>query len=374
MAAPTHPRGTTGSRKATGRGPVPLRIALAVASLAVTVAVGLSCTAGAATVRASDPPLQSTVLTAPLPGFVAAPVGPTNGPLTATEFASQSSDPEQAETQFAALASQPGFGSFIRLWTDRDGSGSGANDLAVLLFRIPDTAQAAAFTSGLRVPFQGSRATIPFVVPSVPGAQGFSIKVTTPVDATEQVVVFRAGHYVSMIQLASVTSPTNTTPLTTSQAITVSYEQYQLLAQADPAGAHPKATAPPARAPVHSATTAPGVASTSPRSGGAPLVTLLVMIALVVFAAGAALVVYRRRHRDDAVPAPTTDPWGPDGVFASFGAFDTRPLDDHPGGPDEVGRRGPTGQHPVQTVPSLVPSAPLESAGRPARHSEPARA
>ena len=33
--------------------------------------------------------------------------------------------PQQAEAQFNALAAQPGFGAFIRLWTDRTGSGPG---------------------------------------------------------------------------------------------------------------------------------------------------------------------------------------------------------------------------------------------------------
>ena len=55
--------------------------------------------------------------------------------------------------------------------------------------------------------------------------------------AIEQVVVFRAGRYVSMVQLASATSTSNPAALSRSQAITVSFQQYQLLHLLDPAGA-----------------------------------------------------------------------------------------------------------------------------------------
>lgn len=288
---------------------------------------------------ATSPPLESMVLSQPLPGFVAALAGPTNGSLTATEFASQSADPQQATSQFAALASESGFGAYIRLWTDRQGSGAGANDLAVLLFRIPEAVDAEAFAAGLRDPFESSRAIESFAVPSVPGARGYSVQVANPVHATEQVVVFGAGHYVSMIQLASTTSSSNPTPLTSSQAITVTYQQYRLLRQGDPVGAATASTHPrPA------ATAAPTVA---PRSGGISLavVVLVLVVLAVLLAVAVGLMAVRRRRRGAEAARSVGDPWGPDGIFAALGAGHPREL-----AIEDGGVRGP------RPVPSVVPA------------------
>jgi hypothetical protein len=335
---------------------------VAVLLVAVTVAA-LSMAgvgpAGADATGTAVPSLASAVLDQALPGFAAVPAGPTNGPLTATEFASQSSNPQQAERQFAALAAHPGFGAFIRLWTDRAGPGLGANDLAVLLFRIPDDTTARSFTDGLLVPFEGSHATRRFDVPSVPGAHGYSITVTTPVDATEQVVVFRAGRYVSMIQLASTTSTSNPDPLTSTQAVTASYEQYQLLRQVDPLGSAPVTT--PGRPPNRT----PSAAVTTAGSTGLALWVLVVVVVLAAIGAGLWLVV--RRRRSEVAPAhgpdPLADPWAPDGIFASFGAIDPRSRPEDASGPDTSGRPEPwpgvtDRGRPAQMVPALVPAGP----------------
>ena len=343
------------------------------AAVAALVVTGPPRTAAAATDRTVAPvvpPLESTVLTAPMPGFVVAPAGPTNGPLTATEFASQSSDPQQAEEQFAALSAQPGFGSFIRLWTDRGGSGSGANDLAVLLFRIPGVTEPSAFANGLAAAFHGSKGTTPFTVPSIPGAQGYSIQVSSPVAATEQVVVFQAGHYVSMIQLASATSASNPTPLTTSQAITVGYEQFQLLRQVDPGGTVPTPTSvvPPYVAPLPGPIKHRVGSVGGPRSEAWPLVALIAMVVLVLAVAGSLLVVNRRRSRED--------PWGPDGIFAAFGALDTRSEDEGArsrAGAAETGPSGDAPEHPVRSIPSLVPSVEADSRESAGRQATPVR-
>lgn len=320
-----------------------------------------------------EPSLQSAVLAQPLPGFAAVPVGPTNGPLTATEFASQSSNPRQAKQQFATLSAQPGFGAFIRLWTDRDGPGHGANDLVVLVFRIPDVTQSGEFTAGLVAPFEDLHTADPFSVPSVPGARGYSIQVTTPVDATEQVVAFRAGQYVSMIELASTTSATNPTPLTRSQAITVGYQQYQLVRHVDPNGstsATPVPTAPRS-ATKHGAPTPVTGAGRSP--GLVWPLALAVSICAVAVVALAGVLTIRRRRRGRTPESPA-DPWSPDGVFASFGAVDPGQVGvvGDPPDPEDghwplgtVGTDQPRPARPARPVPSLAsvdaPSGPADT-------------
>ena len=286
----------------------PTLVTLAAALGTVMTLVIPAGSTGAAATRPTDPPLATVVIAQPLPGFAAAPTGPTNGPLTAVEFASQSSTPRQAEAQFDALAAQAHFGAYIRLWTDRSDPGRGANDVAVLVFRIPRTGGSQAFAAGLQTPFVDSAGSVPFGVPSIPGARGISVPISTPVRAVEQIVVFRAGQYVTMSELASATAASNPDPLTPSEAISVSYQQYQLLRHGDPAGS---SDAPPAASP-------PPAVIHAGSSGEWPVVALVVVVLAVVVAVMAVIV--RRRRGSSATAGPVTDPWAPGGLFDQFGA------------------------------------------------------
>jgi hypothetical protein len=307
-------------------------------------------TAGAA--GATRPPLDRLVLGRPLPGYSPAPAGPTDGPLTASEFASQSSDPQQAERQFDALAAQSGFGAVIRLWTDGSGGGEGENDLAVLLFRIPTVRDAQAFAAGLGVPFATSVDATPFAVPSVPGARGYTVQIATPVHAVEQIVVLRTGQYVAMVQLASSAAPTNHGLLTPAQAVAVSFQQFAALRFGDPAGssALPTAAAPPP------------VATAPPVSSGTP-VALVAAAALLVLAAavGGVLLVRRRRRPAERVEAEAPDPWGPGGLLEAFGAV-------VPGTGSASGARPPWPTDPIgapqaRAVPVLATTGAAPSPG-----------
>ena len=195
----------------------------------------------ATTPAPSVPPLGSLMLSQPLAGFAVAPPGPSDGPLTASEFASQSSDPTQAEARFEALAAQPGFDAYIRLWTEKDRSGQVANDMACLLFRIPHLDDAGSFADDLAASFAGSPGVAPFDVPGIAGGRGYTVEVTAPVRASEEIIVFRSGPYVSMVQLASVASVANGSALTSNQAIAVSQRQFAALSPGVRAGTVPVA-------------------------------------------------------------------------------------------------------------------------------------
>jgi hypothetical protein len=317
-----------------------------VAVLAVLQVPILSTSAGAGALPV-NPPLVSMVIAHPLPGYRAAPAGPTNGPLTAEEFASQSSAPRRAQRQFEGLANQPHFGAYIRLWADGSGPGRGSNDLAVLVFRIPRLDDAESFAAGLQAPFAGS-SSIPFDVPSVPSAHGYSVHISAPVRAVEQIVVFRAGQYVVMTELASASSVSNPGALTPSEAISVSYLQYQAIRTGDPLGSSDVKPAPAAPTP------------TAPAGGGISAWVVVVVVVLVVAVGGLAVLAIRRRRQpaslSDRVAA---DPWGPGGVFEAFGAV-------IPGDGDGSGQRHPVRDvdpdplHPARMVPALV-AAPLSA-------------
>jgi hypothetical protein len=344
-------RARAGAGAAAGAGAVVVATCVGAMAVIATLVLALQASilstpagAGALPVK---PPLASMVISRPLPGYRAAPPGPTNGPLTAEEFASQSSAPRRAEQQFEGLANQPHFGTYIRLWTDGSGPGRGSNDLAVLVFRIPRLDDAESFAAGLQAPFAGSSST-PFDVPSVPSAHGYSVHISAPVRAVEQIVVFRAGQYVVMTELASASSASNPGALTPSEAISVSYLQYQAVRTADPRGSSEVKPVP--AAPTPAAPTGGGVSAWG-----------LVLVVLVVVAGGLAVLAIRRRRRlasrSDRV---TADPWGPGGVFEAFGAVT-------PGDGNGSGHRHPVRDvdadplHPARMVPALV-AAPSSTA------------
>ncbi|HEX3839805.1 MAG TPA: DUF2510 domain-containing protein [Acidimicrobiales bacterium] len=174
----------------------------------------------------SYPPIATVMIQSPLPNFTVGAPGPTNGPLTAAELGALSTNPQQAESQFNRLATQKGFGAYLRLWTDANGPGKGANDIVVTLYRIPNLPDAASFASGSQQPYQQPGAATSFSVPSIPGAHGYTVSISSPSQVTEQVVLFRTGPYVAIVQLASSVAATNPASLNPSDAISVSFQQY----------------------------------------------------------------------------------------------------------------------------------------------------
>jgi hypothetical protein len=239
------------------------------------------------------PSMGSVVIPNPLPNFTAAAPGPTNGALTATELGALSSNPQVAEGQFNVLAKQAGFGAYLRLWTDANGPGKGANDIVITLYRIPNSQDADSFASGSQNPYQQPGAASSFSVPSIPGAHGYTVSITSPTQVTEQVVLFKSDPYVAIVQLASSVAITNPAPLNPSDAITVSYQQYTAIRHflGTPAGA-------------------PSGAATATAKSGSVLPTVLAVIAgLVVLAAVAWIAAgpprERRRRRRTAMFAPS---------------------------------------------------------------------
>ncbi|MGC8463104.1 MAG: hypothetical protein ACP5P9_05470, partial [Acidimicrobiales bacterium] len=245
--------------------------------------VGLLLVASAPAVPTSTTGLGGLVLSASLPGFATAPPGPTNGPLTASSFAAQSSDPRAAADEFAHAAAEPGFAAYLRLWTSTDAAAPAANDVAVELFRIPDHSREMTMLSELRQAY-GGPGTSAFVVPGIPGAEGRSMTATQPLDAQLRVVTFSAGPYVAVVQVAA-RAAQNPQPVGTTQAVDVSTSQYDVLSG-------------PAAAPTSSRSlgTPVGSSGTDPGRGGSSVGWWLLgaLGALVVLAAVGWLVLQRR--------------------------------------------------------------------------------
>jgi hypothetical protein len=227
------------------------------------------------------PPIASVMIQNPLPNFTVGAPGPTNGPLTAAELGALSTNPQQAETQFNRLATQKGFGAYLRLWTDANGPGKGANDIVVTLYRIPNLQDAASFASGSQQPYQQPGAATGFSVPSIPGGHGYTVAITSPSQVTEQVVLFRTGPYVAIVQLASSVAATNPASLNPSDAIAVSFQQYT-------AALHAVAVQTPGT---------PAGAPSTAKSGSVLPVVLAIIAGVVVLAAVAWLAAGPPRER-----------------------------------------------------------------------------
>ena len=240
------------------------------------------------------PAIGSVVILSPLPNFTAAAPGPTNGALTAAELGALSSDPQKAEGQFNVLAKQAGFGAYLRLWTDANGPGKGANDIVITLYRIPNSQDADSFASGSQKPYQQPGAASSFAVPSIPGAHGYTVSITSPTQVTEQVVLFKSDPYVAIVQLASSVATSNPAALNPSDAITVSFQQYTAIR-------HSLGT-PTAGAPS-------GTASAASKPGSIVPTVLAVIGALVVLAVIAWIAAGpprdRRRRRRAGLFAPS---------------------------------------------------------------------
>jgi hypothetical protein len=242
----------------------------------------------------ASPAISSVVIPSPLPNFTAAAPGPTNGALTAAELGALSSDPQKAESQFDVLAKEAGFGAYLRLWTDANGPGRGANDIVITLYRIPNSQDADSFASGSQKPYQQPGAASSFPVPSIPDAHGYTVSISSPSQVTEQVVLFKSDPYVAIVQLASSVAASNPAPLNPSDAIGVSFQQYTAIRHA--------LGAPAAGAPS-------GTASATAKPGSILPTVLAVIAGLVVLAVVAWIAAgppRNRRHRRRAALLATS--------------------------------------------------------------------
>ncbi|MHB1549271.1 MAG: DUF2510 domain-containing protein [Acidimicrobiales bacterium] len=175
---------------------------------------------------ATYPNIARVVVGHTLPNFTARPPGPANGPLTVSEFGALSSDPKQAQARFRTVAGRAGFAAYLRLWTDAPRPGMRSNDIVITLYRIAVPTEAASFAAGSRTQYERAGTASTFSVPGIPGAHGYTVTISSPTAVTEQVVIFRSGPYIAIVQLASSTHGNNPAALDPSDAITVGFEQY----------------------------------------------------------------------------------------------------------------------------------------------------
>jgi hypothetical protein len=212
--------------------------------------------------------LSTVVLSASLPGFVANPTGPTNGPINQSNlkyFGTTAADRSEIASQIA----DGNMRGYIRTWV-REPLNGDVVIITAIWFDQP--AQLGAFIEGATAGAQ-QQGGVAFAVPGISGASGYSLSTTS---TPEFIVTFRKGN--TAFEVAAVSGGHD---LTSADAISVAARQ-----AADISGA---ARAP--RAP------APGSGSVTDDAGegvGGVLVTALLVIGVIA-------VLRRRRSRRASV-------------------------------------------------------------------------
>ncbi len=240
------------------------------------VAAGIALAPGPA--RAGTPDLSTIVLAQTLPGLVAEPPGPSNGPIT--EANASAVDPEDVAAVDRDLANGSLTG-YVRVWSHDPPDG---DDAIIVAYTWDNPDEAAGFVAGAEHSAQVAGDPF-FDVPGIPAAVGFSGALTlSGAPSTVRTVVFARGSTAFGVELV-----TTTGDITTSEAIEVAARQ--------------AAAAPgPAVAPLSPSSTPPG----SYELGEGIVFLLIPGIAIGIIAVSVSR--SRNRRRPDYPPSPLPAP------------------------------------------------------------------
>jgi hypothetical protein len=145
--------------------------AAAAVSAAVVIAVGALVASTAALAGPSG--LASVVLADTLPGLVASPPGPTNGPIDKSNVGLFGGNAGGTSGLARHLADGDVSGE-LRFWVHQPPDGDG---VVISAFEFKDPKQVGAFLAGLESGY-GRVATATFSVPSILGASGYTVHVS----------------------------------------------------------------------------------------------------------------------------------------------------------------------------------------------------
>jgi len=165
---------------------------------------------------AAPPDLSSVVLPQTLPGLVADPPGPTNGPITqanASVLGASSTGTSAIKQQLA----NGDLSGYLRVWTRQPHNG---DDAVILALNISDPTQVGTFLAGFNHG-ESSVATSSFSVPGISGASGFlDHRPESGQPATEYSITFARGNTVFEVDFATITGD-----ITLNDAVSVAARQ-----------------------------------------------------------------------------------------------------------------------------------------------------
>ena len=170
---------------------------------------------GAAGAAPKSPPGLDTVVLPDLgPGYSVT----TEGPLDASQFASNSPDPAAATTALATLAKT--ISTYERVWS----TPGGANEVQDLLVRFPSAVGAQVFRQAAQHSLDSGEIVSSGPLPGVPGAHRTTYFASTTQAGVGQAITMRAGVYVDLLSFFSAAAG-NPQPIKPADAVRVARAQ-----------------------------------------------------------------------------------------------------------------------------------------------------
>jgi hypothetical protein len=177
---------------------------------------------GTACAASKPPPQLDTVVIADLgPGYSVT----TEGPLDASQFASNSPDPTAATTALATLAKT--ISTYVRVWS----TSGGANEVQDLVVRFPSAIGAQVFQQAAQHSLDSGEIVSSGPLPGVPGAHRTTYFASTNQAGVGQAITMRAGVYVDLLSFFSAAAG-NPQPITPADAVRVARAQRAAMAAA----------------------------------------------------------------------------------------------------------------------------------------------
>jgi hypothetical protein len=248
--------------------------------LLLVVLMGTGVGGEAAAAAKGSPPTLGTIVIPNLgPGYAVT----SQGPLQASQFASDAPDPSAAAGALSTLGKT--ISTYQRVW-QADG---GLNQVQNLLVRFPNAVGAQVFLLAAQHSLESGEIVSSDAVSAIPGARRVTYFAATNQDGVGEAVTMRSGVYVDLLSFFSAASG-NAQPISPANAERVALAQYTSMAQA-PGGAG-SATAAAGR----------GAAAKKGVTGGT-IVVAVAAVAVLSLAVATPALLRRRRAAQDAASA-----------------------------------------------------------------------
>jgi hypothetical protein len=245
---------------------------------------GRAAGAGAAAGAQEPPPTLGTIVIPNLgPGYAVT----SQGPLQASQFASDAPNPSAAAGALSTLGKT--ISTYERVW-QADG---GLNQVQNLLVRFPNAVGAQVFLLAAQHSLESGEIVSSDAVSTIPGARRVTYFAATNRDGVGEAVTMRSGVYVDLLSFFSAASG-NARPISPANAERVALAQYKAMTDA-PGGA--------------GSTTAAAGNGATPGKGvtGGTFVLAVAAVAVLSLAVATPLLLQRRRAAQDAAANAAAD-------------------------------------------------------------------
>ena len=261
--------------------------ALLLMALAWTGTTAAAVAPNSAAAPPSPPTLGKVVIPDLGPGYAVT----SQGPLNASQFASNAPDPSAAAGALSTLGKT--ISTYERVWQ----ADAGLNQVQDLLVRFPNAVGAQVFLRAAQHSLESGEIVGSESVASIPGARRVTYFAATNQTGVGEAITMRAGVYVDLLSFFSAASG-NAQPVSPANAEQVAKAQYTSMLQA-PGGA--------------SSTTATATATATKKGVSDSSIALAVVVVAVLGLAVATPALLRRRRAAQDAAAATVLPAAPSG-------------------------------------------------------------